>query len=1123
MLHNRYLSLLIGVSPVAAAILCAAIATYRPDYVPWALLGIIVFTLLGYLASRRQKRQALCRFMRAFDDAPAGLMLLDLQGHIRWANRSIEVMVGQTLDEIANRHLSELMAGDSWEKLQNERRALLDGGRVDLEGHLTTSTGRTVWTSAHATLHRNDAGKPEYIIIQVLDLSATRDAESQATLSESRLQRTLDLSTDIIVNTDTSGRITYANAAAVDLLARPGERLEGRSILDFVALDEHKGFIGVFKKCQAEVASPMEFSRLKLQPGGLRTNPPTAHIVSASMTGMGDEDKAIALVCKDTQEQRASLAQLRSSEARFSRIFHTSPDAILIVRQSDSLIMDFNASFTRLLGYSREDAIGYLETDLGLFADASERRTIVRELERKGEATDLETQLRTSEGELVSVEISLRYVEIDGELCTLCIGRDISRRLQAEAALRASEEKFEQVFRRSPDGIVILRQKDLTIYDINDSFLLAAQYERDELVGRKLYELNVFADHDALAQATDALSRQGFFSNREMNFHTKNGLLVQSLVSATYIEINSEPCILCIAKNVNELREAEQKLKESEQRFRSAFENAPIGILLIDLKGNVFQVNNFAIEMLGFEKRSMEGSHVSRLVPQEDRTQLKETLRRLVSGRDETVRTECRMLREDALEIWTTLHVVVQRDGAGAPAYLIAQIADITEMKSSRSKMERMAFYDTLTNLANRRLFYDRLGQAVDHAQRSKHLSALLFLDLDQFKRVNDTLGHEVGDELLQEVSMRLTNCVRKEDTVARLGGDEFTVLLFDIKSPSDASYVADKILSTLRQPLNISGHQLVVTTSIGITIVPQDGTDPNSLMKNADLAMYRAKEHGRNTYHFYSEEMNTNAIKRLRTEYELRRALERNEFVLYYQPKVRLNNRQIVGVECLVRWNHPERGLLAPVEFIEVAEETGAIVDLGKWIIQETCRTGKDLTDQAGRAIQIAVNISPRQFRDPGLVATIRRSLRETGLDPSSLEIEITETMLMGDVDAANTTVRQLHALGVRLAIDDFGTGYSSLNYLKKFPITTVKVDRSFIMDIPESADDKAITSAVIAMAHRLNMEVVAEGVETREQYEFLVQQDCEYAQGYLFSKPLPLTNVRHMLQPNVRVMRGQ
>ncbi len=1121
MLHNRYLSGLLLGGPLAATAVAAWVVVYHPQFTWLALAAVAALSLFGYLIHRIRNRRAAFRFVQTFMDAPAGLLLLDLDGVIIWANRTVEGISERELNDLRGQPMSELLTSAAWEAVQSQRQTLLNGGTIDLEGHLSTANGRTVWTSAHANLLRNEAGKPEYIMVQVLDHSATHEAQSEASLSEARLYRTLDISTDLMINTDHSGRITYANATAMDLLA-DGASLEGRNVLDFIAADEHKAFVPAFKKCQANAGRPAEFAKLKVHPGGRKQQTLKVRFMSATMMGMGDRENAIALVLKDTHEQMASLAQLRSSEARFSRIFHSSPDAILIVRQSDTLILDFNASFTRLLGYSREDAIGRLELDLNLFADPDERQTIVRQLERSREATDLETQLRSEDGSIVKVEISLRYVEIDGELCTLCIGRDITERLAAAAALRASEEKFEQVFTRSPDGIVILKQRDLTIYDINDSFLLAAQYRREELIGQSVYELNVFANDDTLSEAMETLTHQGFFQNREMAFHTKAGFTVQALVSATYIEIDNEPCVLCIAKNVNELRQAEEKLRESEQRFRSAFENSPIGIVLIDLKGTIFQANNFASEVLGYERNPLEGTHISRLVPAADRAQLKETFSRLSSGRDETVRTECRMLREDDLELWTNFHVVVQRDAQGDPAYLIGQIADITEMKSSQSRMERMAFYDTLTNLANRRLFYDRLGQAVDHAQRSRHLSALLYLDLDQFKRVNDTLGHEVGDVLLQEVSTRLTSCVRQEDTVARLGGDEFTVLLFDIKTPSDASLVADKILNTLRQPLNISGHQLVVTTSIGITIVPQDGTDPNSLMKNADLAMYRAKEHGRNTYHFYSEEMNTNAVKRLRTEYELRRALERNEFALHYQPKVRLSDLQIVGVECLIRWEHPERGLLAPYEFIEVAEETGAIVDMGNWIIQEACRTGRELTEQAKRQIQIAVNISPRQFRDPNLVATIRRNLRESGLNPSTLELEITETMLMGDVEAANTTVRQLHELGVRMAIDDFGTGYSSLNYLKKFPINTVKVDRSFVMDIPESADDMAITSAVIAMAHRLNMEVVAEGVETQEQLNFLLEHDCEYAQGYLFAKPLPLASLRPMILPNVRVLRS-
>ena len=361
---------------------------------------------------------------------------------------------------------------------------------------------------------------------------------------------------------------------------------------------------------------------------------------------------------------------------------------------------------------------------------------------------------------------------------------------------------------------------------------------------------------------------------------------------------------------------------------------------------------------------------------------------------------------------------------------------------------------------------------------------------------------------------------MRKEDTVARPGGDEFTILLNEITTPSDAGMVAEKILNHLREPITISGHPLVVTTSIGITLLPADGADPNVLTKNADLAMYKAKERGRNNYQFYSEDLNTNAVARLRTEYETRQALENKEFRLFYQPKVSLKTMQIVGVECLIRWDHPERGMLGPDQFIEVAEETGSIIDIGTWVIDEAFAAAQEINRTSESPLHIAINISPRQFRDPNLTTTIRRCIRETDMNPEHIELEITETMLMQDAAAAEETVRNLSDLGVRLAIDDFGTGYSSLSILKRFPINTVKVDKSFVMDIPDNPDDVAITRAVIAMAHELKMEVVAEGVETREQLQFLADLDCEYAQGYLFSRPVPFAEIQKLVVNNVRLM---
>jgi len=658
------------------------------------------------------------------------------------------------------------------------------------------------------------------------------------------------------------------------------------------------------------------------------------------------------------------------------------------------------------------------------------------------------------------------------------------------------------------------------ISDLNDKFLTHSGYSKQDLVGQSIFDLPVFDDIKTLKVATGDLDQNDMFANQSVSFIKKSGATVPALISGTLSELSGEVCAMCLAKDMSSQKEAEERLRGSEERFRGIFESAPIGIMLVELEGTIFQANRFAAQLLNYEKDHLDRLHISRLLQEQDRQRLKENLARLKDSNAAPISSEQRMLCQNGPEIWTNSHIMLQRSSDGTPLYYIVQIADITDLKQGQQRMEQMAFYDTLTNLANRRLFHDRLTQAIEHAIRTNRAAALLYLDLDNFKRVNDTLGHEIGDSLLREVAGRLKQCVRKEDTVARPGGDEFTILLNEITTPSDAGMVAEKILNHLREPITISGHPLVVTTSIGITLLPGDGADPNVLTKNADLAMYKAKERGRNNYQFYSEDLNTNAVARLRTEYETRQALENKEFRLFYQPKVSLKTMQIVGVECLIRWDHPERGMLGPDQFIEVAEETGSIIDIGTWVIDEAFAAAQEINRTSESPLHIAINISPRQFRDPNLTTTIRRCIRETDMNPEHIELEITETMLMQDAAAAEETVRNLSDLGVRLAIDDFGTGYSSLSILKRFPINTVKVDKSFVMDIPDNPDDVAITRAVIAMAHELKMEVVAEGVETREQLQFLADLDCEYAQGYLFSRPVPFAEIQKLVVNNVRLM---
>ena len=915
---------------------------------------------------------------------------------------------------------------------------------------------------------------------------------------------------------DGRSRIAAGAGGGLGEIGEPGA-LQGRSLLELVPASVRSGIVAAVRQARETPGLTVKLPKLRLQrPDGSGPTPPLRLRLEADPSG-------VVLVHGEVQRPAAPEPSATPAEDdRFSRVFHSSPDAILIYRHQDGTVIDFNESFTRLLGYTREAAIGWPVQRLGLWADTRRRDAVMGAFDRARHVTDVEAPLRHREDHPVPVELSLRFIELQGDLCVLCIARDIARRLEAEQAARSSQEKFSQVFSQSPDGILVLRNRDLVICDANAAFAHGAGVPVDELLGRPLTEFPGLIHDPGFAGIIEDLLRHGRVANREMRFQTRSGRELTVLVSGTVTSFEDEPSLLCVIKDVTDLRHAQEQLRRSEERFRGAFENAPIGILLLDPQGHIFQANRFATELLNYGVGELDTIHVSRLVPADERADLKEQLERLLRGGDQALRSERRMLCADGLEIWTNCHVVVQRGRDGEPLSCILQVADITEMKTSQRRMERLAFYDTLTELANRRLFNDRLQQAVEHCRRHEVRAALLYLDLDQFKRVNDTLGHESGDALLKEVARRLLRCVRKEDTVGRPGGDEFTILLYDIDTPGHAGNVAEKILRELARPITIAGHQLIVTTSIGITIVPDDGVEPNALTKNADLAMYRAKEKGRNNYQFYSEDLNTNAVARLRTEHELRRALERSEFELHFQPSVRISDQTIVGVECLLRWNHPERGLVPPDEFIPVAEDTGAIVDIGNWVISEACAAGQLMIDQHGAPLCIAVNISTRQFRDPNLVDTIRSSLRRAQLEPGNLEIEITETMLMEDVEAASTIVERLHKLGVRLAIDDFGTGYSSLNYLKKFPIDTVKVDKTFVADIPESSDDMEITAAVIAMAHRLRMEVVAEGVETHAQLEFLAEQNCDFAQGYLFSRALRLQELGQLLgSDNVALLR--
>jgi len=546
-----------------------------------------------------------------------------------------------------------------------------------------------------------------------------------------------------------------------------------------------------------------------------------------------------------------------------------------------------------------------------------------------------------------------------------------------------------------------------------------------------------------------------------------------------------------------------QELRESKERYSSTIEIAAIGISHVALDGTFIHVNRQLCEMLGYTKEELLGLTVKEISHPDDARVTDENRAKLRAGLIDSFNVEKRYLHKNGSTVWVRIAVAMMRGANREPLYDISVVEDISERKRVEDRVQYLATHDEMTRLPNRAMFTELLNHSVDVAKRYDRRFGVLFIDLDRFKIVNDSLGHEAGDTLLKEMSSRLRECLRASDVVARLGGDEFVVLIDNIDEPSQAARVARSILSTVIKPVEIMGQECRVTASIGIATYPADADDAQSLMKNADMAMYVAKDEGKNNYQFYSKEARAMSIERLALETNLRHALERNELVLHYQAKVNSKTGEINGVEALLRWWNHDLGAVSPAQFIPVAEDTGLIVPIGRWVLETACAQSMAWQRQGLPAICMAVNLSPRQFKDAALLDDIKEVIDKTGIPAHLLELEITEGMIMSNVDQAIEKLRAIKGMGVRLAIDDFGTGYSSLAQLKRFPIDTLKVDRSFIRDIPENAEDKAIAEAIIAMGRTLGVTVVAEGVETAEQQTFLSGRGCEGMQGYYFGKP--------------------
>jgi diguanylate cyclase (GGDEF)-like protein/PAS domain S-box-containing protein len=692
---------------------------------------------------------------------------------------------------------------------------------------------------------------------------------------------------------------------------------------------------------------------------------------------------------------------------------------------------------------------------------------------------------------------------------------------------RLNEERFLVASNNSHEAFYILESErdsqgeivDFRFVFVNENGAKLVSHTRDELQGKLLCDVLPINRTGGFLEAYKRVVETGEPISEEFPVDVAN-------VKATWLRhqvVKLHDGLAISTTNVSDRKQAELKVIKSLAFTRSLVESSPFAVIAVGLDGLISEMNPAAERMVGYSREELVGKSSPHIFhdPEEVARRAEELSRELGETiepetvftarpkRGLTEESEWSFVRRDGSRLLVQLTVTAVTDTEQNVTAWLGVAYDITERKRMEEYITHIAHHDALTGLATRTLLHDRVEKALDRARRNSTKIGLLMIDLDNFKRVNDLMGHGVGDDLLISVAKRLEGAIRKADTVARMGGDEFIVLLDDLRSSEDAEMVAAKLVEVLSAPVMISGEEHTMSASLGLCLYPEGGQDSSALLKNADAAMYFAKAQGRNMYQVFSEDMATTTAKRRRIENALYHALARNEFELVYQPQVEIGSGQVTGVEALLRWRSKSLGLVMPVDFIPVAEETGLIVPIGEWVLRTACAEAKALETRLGRPVIMGVNFSPRQFQQEGLPRIVEDALTSSGLSPKSLELEITENILVSDSAKAMRVLDRIRALGVRLAIDDFGTGFSSMSYILKFNVDRLKIDQSFIRNMISDPNSFAVTRAIIALARGLNINVVAEGVETEEILELLKREGCDEAQGYFYSKPVPMSAI--------------
>ena len=831
---------------------------------------------------------------------------------------------------------------------------------------------------------------------------------------------------------------------------------------------------------------------------------------------------SVASLHNEIKERKQVEEELRQSEEKFFISFQMSPSAIAIARL-DGMYVNVNVSFCRSTGYTKEELIGKTRSQVGLWGDAKDRDFLLNELKKHGKVNNLESWFCRKDGRKICGLMSARVATINSEQCIISITHDITEKKMIEEQLKLSEEKFSQAFHLSPDIITISRL-DGTYVDVNEGFVRVSGFSKEEAIGRKSIDLGLWQEQSARDRMVEEQKNHGQIRNMEIPFRHKDGHLIYGQLSACMLSLEGEAYYMVVVRDITVQVQMEKVRRQQAEVLLASRNMLALAAGLANLGPWEYNIETGLYEF-GDEFYAVYGTNVARegrfmsldtyiieFVHPEDIWMFKDEKEFLLSREQSNVSDlRHRIIRRDG-EVRTVMvrrSAVRNADGEIMKKYGTNQ--DITELvrgeeerRKQAETIKHMAYFDSLTGLANRHHLNEWLHNEMKRARSGKASGLILFIDLDDLKLVNDTYGHSYGDKIISAAGSRISDGVGEKAFVARIGGDEFVVILPGTYERGQIEEIAYKISKSVGQKQEILGRCFHMTASIGIAYYPSDGDTSEEIIKNADNAMYAAKKDSKNCWRFYTEAMQAEAYKKMQLTGSLRYALERGELSIVYQPQISTTKRTVTGFEALLRWNSVEYGIVSPMHFIPLAEQSGLIHSIGQWVLGEACQFARRLADQGWSEVHVAVNISSKQIASDDFIAVVRRAVKEAGIQPHQLELEITESLLMTSLEEATSKLTQLKEFGVHLSLDDFGTGFSSLTYLRILPVETLKIDKSFIDMITNDVQGAKIIGSIIDMAHTIHVNVVAEGVETELQLEYLADNGCDLIQGYIFSRPV-------------------